>query len=126
MPRLTLPSLIEAVKRELTDDRKRALRIAGGSSPTARESRSSTSQRSGIWMGCQPDFHRAHVRGNLGAMKKKDWSLVSEVDSWALAVEACGISTSITSLSAAQAGPAWAMGARVGWRRAREQKIRPL
>jgi acetolactate synthase-1/2/3 large subunit len=55
----TLPSLTEAVKRLITDDRRHAIRHRAPAISRARP------QRCGRRLGCQPDQHRPNVRGDL-------------------------------------------------------------
>ena len=64
----TLPALIEACKRLLTDDRKRAFeerakKACGGSALGTR----ARSHRGELRLGCQPYQHGADGDGDLGA-----------------------------------------------------------
>ena len=61
-PEATLPSLTEAVKRLITDDRKRAFQDRGAKFAAADAKSSGTRARPGhVWMGLQPHQHCAAV-----------------------------------------------------------------
>ena len=90
----TLPSLIEACKRLITDDRKRAFQDRGAKLGEASVRRWSGSRvQASYGMGREPDQHRAHVSAELWAqIKNEDWSLVSDASSSASGRCGCGIS----------------------------------
>ena len=76
----TLPSLIEAVKRLMTDDRKRAFEDRGRKlAHGARAGDGAVARRGGLRLGREPHQHRATIGGNWAQIKNEDWSLVSEV-----------------------------------------------
>ena len=74
----TLPSLIEAVKRLITDDRRRAFQERGARLAAAESRRvRSGADRRGIRVGQQPD-QTARAAAELWAqIRTEDWSLVS-------------------------------------------------
>jgi len=76
----TLPSLIEAVKRQLTDDRKRALQDRGRKLAAAREESLEHVRNEAAYGWDASPISTARMSAEVwGAVKNEDWSLVSEV-----------------------------------------------
>ena len=73
-PEATLPELIEAVKKLITADRRRAEEREIAAENQAKAARRSRTCRPR--MGREP-HHRAPFRGDLEQVKNEDWSLVS-------------------------------------------------
>ena len=84
----TLPSLIEAVKRRLTDDRKRALQARGASLAAARQRLLDQAREAAAYAWDATPISTARLSAELWAqIKDADWSLVSDasfVSSWPL------------------------------------------
>ena len=104
----TLPALIEAVKRQLTDDRKqaiqaRAAKLAEASHQALDQTRTGCLLR----LGRQPHHHRAPVRRTLGADQERRLVAACPIRSGSATGRcACGTSPSTTSSSAARAAKA--------------------
>ena len=76
----TLPSLIEAVKREMTDDRKRGLADRGRKLAAAREQATQRVRDDAAYGWDASPISTARLSAELwNAVKNEDWSLVSEV-----------------------------------------------
>ena len=79
----TLPSLIEAVKRQITDDRKRTFADRGKKLAAQHEERCAARAMKRPTAGTPaPSARRVCARKFMGAIKNEDWSLVSEVSPW--------------------------------------------
>jgi thiamine pyrophosphate-dependent acetolactate synthase large subunit-like protein len=78
----TLPSLVEAVKRQLTADRKRALQDRGAKLATAKQQSEERARTEAAYAWDASPVSTARVSAELWAqIKNKDWSLVSAVSS---------------------------------------------
>jgi acetolactate synthase-1/2/3 large subunit len=76
----TLPSLIEAVKRQMTDDRKRAFEDRGRKLATAHEEAMQRVRNDAAYGWDASPISTARLSAELwAAIKNEDWSLVSEV-----------------------------------------------
>ena len=76
----TLPSLIDAVKLQMTDDRKRALEDRGRKLATAREQMMQRVRDDAAYGWDASPISTARLSAELwAAVKNEDWSLVSEV-----------------------------------------------
>ncbi len=75
-----MPSLIEAVKRQMTDDRKRAFEDRGRKLATAREQAMQRVRDDAAYGWDASPVSTARLSAELwNAVKNEDWSLVSEV-----------------------------------------------
>ena len=115
----TLPELIEAVKRLLTDDRKRPLRRAGRSSKAEqRPGAGADSHGRILCVGRQPRQHRAAVCRTVGPDQER--GLVAGVGSLLgqqLAAAAVGFHQALPVHRRARAGKAWGIWRRRPWAR---------
>jgi thiamine pyrophosphate-dependent acetolactate synthase large subunit-like protein len=76
----TLPSLIEAVKHQMTDDRKRAFEDRGRKLATAHEEAMQRVRNDAAYGWDASPISTARLSAELwAAIKNEDWSLVSEV-----------------------------------------------
>ena len=79
----TLPSLIEAVKHLLTDDRKRALQDRGAKLAAAQQKALEQARTDATYAWDASPVSTARLCAELWAqIKDKDWSLVSDVTPW--------------------------------------------
>jgi len=78
MHQATLPSLLEAVKKQLPASRKSALQDRGSRLAAAHQQTLQNARESATYAwDASPDQHRSPLRGTLGANQDEDWSLVS-------------------------------------------------
>ena len=119
MREATLPSLIEAVKRLITDDRKRAFQDRGSEARRgAPASAGARARRRGLRLGRQPHQHRAPLRRSCGRRSRTKTGRWCPPRPWSATGRCgCGISTSTISTSARRAGTASATARRPRWAR---------
>ena len=107
----TLPALIEAVKRLVTADRRRAFEERGAKlADASRAALRARARRGGLRLGRGPDQHRAPGGGSVGADPEAKTGR-SSTATRAAGRSACGISRSITSTSACRAASGIGYGA---------------
>ena len=118
-PEATLPELIEAVKKLITPDRRRALEERGKKIAEMNQSSPRAQPRARRHrLGRQPHQHRAALRRNVGDKSRtKIGRWFRTTASSAPGPRACGISASPTTTSARKAAPASAIKRRPPWAR---------